>query len=69
VTRERRILLKFVVAALVAMAGLWWLGARLGIEAPDPAVLIVPFNDDRPLRLAFNAHPERTRVLVLLSPT
>lgn len=35
---------------------------------PPPLVTLAP-SDPSPLKAAFNAHPERTRVVVLLSPT
>lgn len=35
---------------------------------PPPIVTLAP-SDPTPLKAAFNAHPERTRVVALLSPT
>ena len=62
-----------LVAAFLALLGLAMLhpGARalLGslVGRPDPAVRIVTAEAD--LRAAFNARPDRTRIVAWLSPT
>ena len=41
---------------------------RTAADAPSPSELTV-LEDLAPLRAALNAHPERVRLLMLLSPT
>ena len=42
--------------------------ATAACAEPPPLVMLAP-SDPAPLKAAFNAHPDRTRVVALLSPT